>query len=523
MIPPERQRTIGAVALLVVVAVLALAQSWNRWLDPIIDTGRDLYVSEQLSHGTKLYRDVRYQYPPLTPYLLAGVNAIAGSSLAIFTVIGFVQSAIVAFLLWLAIPRWGGFAAAMLFVALSLAGASTWGANFIFPYAYAATIGIAFLLAALVSFLRGRQPLAIAFLVAASWCKLEYAIGAGFIVVVLAVARRIRVAHVVAYAGAMLATIAIAFAIFGTALRSNVFFSSLTQGDVARHFFSNVSGAVEWKTNVLIALVAAAAIAAIAWLMRKRPVLGAIAAVVAACFFTSDSFFRGWGALQYVTLVAGFRKRDSPLLYFAAFSIACTMRIPFNTTPAWYGFALIVPLYALAAYVLFVELPERGVTAKWWFAVIAVICARDLWQQHELYALKAFPITTPRGTFYDVNPDRARVLNELIPSIQGSTLAVFPEGATLNYFTRRPSPLSFYMFTPPETAAAVVEQAVLTEIRRTPPDEIAVVSRDVGEYGFRAFGADYDVALGRYISDRYELKRQWRQPRFQAALFGRKR
>src|SRR5204862_1453481 len=42
-----RGRGAALIALLVVVAVVALAQSWNRWLDPIIDTGRDLYISEQ--------------------------------------------------------------------------------------------------------------------------------------------------------------------------------------------------------------------------------------------------------------------------------------------------------------------------------------------------------------------------------------------------------------------------------------------------------------------------------------------
>lgn len=522
MIPPERQRTIGAVALLVVVAVVALAQSWDRWLDPIIDTGRDLYVSEQLSHGTKLYRDIRYQYPPLTPYLLAGVNAIAGSSLAIFTAIGIVQSAMVAILLWLAVPRWGGFVAALLFLALSFTGTSTWGANFIFPYAYAATIGMAFLLGSLAAFLRGREPVAIALLVAASWCKLEYAIGAVFVVAVLAVARRIRVVSVVAFAAAMAATVAMALALFGPALRDNVLSASLTQGDVARRFFSNVSGAADWKANLFAGLLAAVAIAAIAWLTLERPMLGAVATIAAACLFTSDTFFRGWGALQYVALFAGFRNRNSPLLYFAAFSIACTMRVPFNTTPAWYGFALIVPLYALAAYVLFVELPARGVSAKWWFAVIAVICARDLWSQHEMYALKTFRIATPRGSFYDVNPDRARVLTELIATIQGPTLVVIPEGATLNYFTGHPSPVSYYMFTPPETAGTAPEQAVLAEMRRSPPAEIAVVTRDVSEYGFRGFGLDYDVEVGRYIYENYMLRRQWREPRFQAALFRRK-
>ena len=520
---PERQRTIGAIALLVLVAVVALSQSWSRWLEPIIDTGRDLYVAEQVANGSKLYRDLRYQYPPLTPYLLAGFHRVAGSSLAIFTWFGIAQSALVAWLLWLAVPRWGGVAAALMFLALSFTGASTWGANFIFPYAYAATLGIALLLAALVCFLGDRHAIAVALLVAASWCKLEYAIAAAFVIAVLAVARRLRWTHAVAYAVAMVITTAMAVLVFGPALRDNVLFTSLTEGDIARRFFNNVAGVVEWQRNLLVALVAAIAIAAIAWLMQRRPALGAAAAIVAALVFTSETFFRGWGALQFVALLAGFRNRQSPLLYFAAFSIATTLRVPLNTTPEWYGFALTVPMYALAAHVLFVELPSRGIDARWWFAVIAAISVRDVWHQREMYALKTHAIVTPRGTFYDVNPDRARVLTELIASVSGPTLAVMPEGASINYFTGRRSPLTFYMFTPPETASFAVEQAVVAEMRQSPPDEVVIVSRNVAEYGSRGFGVDYNTQIAAQITENYSVKREWREPRFQAALLERKR
>src|SRR5207247_4068038 len=62
-------REIALIALLVVLVAISLAQSWNRWLDPIIDTGRDLYIPEQIAHGTTLYRDIRYENPPLPRYL----------------------------------------------------------------------------------------------------------------------------------------------------------------------------------------------------------------------------------------------------------------------------------------------------------------------------------------------------------------------------------------------------------------------------------------------------------------------
>jgi len=47
------KRHAGA-AIVVVIAAVALLQSWQRWLHPIIDTGRDLYIPEQLARGAKL-------------------------------------------------------------------------------------------------------------------------------------------------------------------------------------------------------------------------------------------------------------------------------------------------------------------------------------------------------------------------------------------------------------------------------------------------------------------------------------
>ncbi|MCA1734380.1 MAG: hypothetical protein LC732_12365, partial [Acidobacteria bacterium] len=63
----------GELAALAAIASLAawvLALSWNRWLEPIIDLGRDLYIPEAMAGGARLYDDLLYFYPPLTPSIL---------------------------------------------------------------------------------------------------------------------------------------------------------------------------------------------------------------------------------------------------------------------------------------------------------------------------------------------------------------------------------------------------------------------------------------------------------------------
>src|SRR5258708_20942267 len=170
---------IALIVTVIAVAAVAFAQSYARWLDPIIDTGRDLYIPGQIAKGAKLYRDIRYQYPPLAPYLLALITGAIGHSLAAYVAIGIAQSATIAASLWIALRRpLPAFAAMLSFVAICFCGASTWGANFLFPYSYGATMGMALLCIALAAFVHGRNVVAIAALVLASGCKAGYAVAA---------------------------------------------------------------------------------------------------------------------------------------------------------------------------------------------------------------------------------------------------------------------------------------------------------------------------------------------------------
>src|SRR2546426_1643274 len=63
----------------VVSALLALTfYTWARWGDVQIDTGHELYTPSALSNGKLLYRDVWYNYGPLSPYILAALFSLFG-------------------------------------------------------------------------------------------------------------------------------------------------------------------------------------------------------------------------------------------------------------------------------------------------------------------------------------------------------------------------------------------------------------------------------------------------------------
>jgi hypothetical protein len=156
-----------------------------------------------------------------------------------------------------------------------------------------------------------------------------------------------------------------------------------------------------------------------------------------------------------------------------------------------------VPLYVLAAYVLFTFVPSRA-----WIAAFAGASLHALVLAHGAYAKKIYPIVTPRGTIYDASAGRAAAINALGRSGVRS-LVVIPEGLAINYLFAIPTPLKFHTFTPPETADARAEDAILRELETKRPEWIAVVPRDVTEFGSRGFGVDYDQRIAAYLRTHY--------------------
>jgi hypothetical protein len=64
-----------------VVFALLAAASWNRWIEPYVDTGRELMVPWRVAQGERLYRDVQFPHGPLAPWLGAACDRVFGRSL----------------------------------------------------------------------------------------------------------------------------------------------------------------------------------------------------------------------------------------------------------------------------------------------------------------------------------------------------------------------------------------------------------------------------------------------------------
>ncbi|MGH7177554.1 MAG: hypothetical protein ACREJC_09260 [Tepidisphaeraceae bacterium] len=141
-------RVIGVPVLITAVAIVMYLWTRDRWADPVVDFGRELYLPWQVSAGRVLYRDLPHYNGPLSQYCNAAVFSLFGASLRtlqalnliwiavltaaayrVFFVIGERLSVVVAIILMLT-----------LFVFTQLRSEGSF--NFVCPYSHELTHGV---------------------------------------------------------------------------------------------------------------------------------------------------------------------------------------------------------------------------------------------------------------------------------------------------------------------------------------------------------------------------------------------
>ena len=131
---------------------------------------------------------------------------------------------------------------------------------------------------------------------------------------------------------------------------------------------------------------------------------------------------------------------------------------------------------------------------------------------------------TSRGTLY-TDRDRAAVVNRMGAALARNhvtSLAVLPEGMTINYLFRIDTPLTIYSFNPLETSDPRVESGIIDEFEHKRPPWIVITNRDYREMGSRGFGIDHNQRLFAYLNAKYRVADSFREPSCAMVLLARR-
>ena len=225
------------------------------------------------------------------------------------------------------------------------------------------------------------------------------------------------------------------------------------------------------------------------------------------------------------------RDRVEMGLVLGVFAIAMLAKMPMNARIYHYGFVLAMPgvlAMVVACWWVKNEVRRRGGSGVRFAAVpgafLASVAVLHLLLMADVIATKDAPIQTGGTPRLRATSEQAAVFSTMLPEIKArtdgkSTLAVWPEGALVNFLTRRQNATPYTVLIPPEIAM-FGEETILESYRNSPPDFVLFVNRDASEYGVGSFQEGYARRLWQWLRRNYRVIRSVGADLSQSGGFG---
>jgi hypothetical protein len=206
-------------------------------------------------------------------------------------------------------------------------------------------------------------------------------------------------------------------------------------------------------------------------------------------------------------------------LGFALFALGMLFKIVLYARLQQYGFAHAMPALLLTAAAL---INAGALVRAAGVGILLALCAGFL--QLDARQFGARTVSVARGGDHIWADERGRYVTQLLGELarrapSAATLAVYPEGAMLNFLSRHANPTPYPSLMPTEVTT-FGEDAPLRALERHPPDYVVLAQRDTSEFGVKFFGRDYARGVGRFIETHYRPVWLAGAPPFRSDAFG---
>jgi hypothetical protein len=158
--------------------------------------------------------------------------------------------------------------------------------------------------------------------------------------------------------------------------------------------------------------------------------------------------------------------------------------------------------------------PGRIVAAGGGLLVLTLACAAIAAKSNAIRAGQTQPVGTEADRFYafdrEIDPTGTLVdwvVKHLAAAPPAATLLVLPDGLSINFLTRHISPL-------PDVWTSGTEESMVDQLRKAPPDYVALISLNLSEHGILQYGAPESRGrlLLQWVHQNYTEVVSWGQP-----------
>jgi hypothetical protein len=532
----------------------SLAVSWQTWISPFADGGRELDIPARIVAGERVYRDFDYYYGPLAPWLNSLAVRFLGHCFLAIELVGLLLAAGILALLYAATLRAGSATSAMIAVTLTaaLCVGGTPGAALLFPYSFATVLALGGgLIAVFGMMLHSRRSQAVLLffgLSIALLSRIEMGLGLTAILVCSFFlptdpqGRRNPWPPL-----AMGAAWALALSVYAESVRGLTASRLVAQGPLSflhppqewASLYKSVAGLSSpprLAAKLLVSVLLDAGLLSAAWLWaRTRERFPSRGRILQAAW---DSVVIGAGVLlafgsanapggghrgplvspllplpilcacgAFVAFLrSGSEKRRERFLLFA-FAALWALRVEFalsvgSRMNSYCGAALpgVIACAAVSVFdVLAVRAPVPSAfkrSAAVVFGSIGVFFLLRIGMTNQRASLER--TDTPAGSLRLPRSQAAAVTATLRflagASPKGLPLVTLPEAGFFQFLTGRRNPLREEQIIP-GILSGDMESDIIDRLKREPPVVVLVVNRPTVEYGQAAFGRDYGRAL----------------------------
>ena len=267
--------------------------------------------------------------------------------------------------------------------------------------------------------------------------------------------------------------------------------------------------------------------------LKRQIVLFVIIGLASALLWNINPFFKALRPLPFILIFilvkriySWIKTKDNEIceeIGWVLFSLILLVKIFLNVNFYDYGFYLAFPGTAILILILLKYLPEiikkrGGDPVVFKTGMVFILLALT---SYHLY-LTGFYLSQ-KDTRFGYGPDAlmiekgeafvAEQLEEFIDKNlkENEPFLVIPEGVMLNYLFRRPCPIPFYNFMPPELIM-FGEENIINALKEKRPRFVILLPKYMPEYGVEAFGVGYAEKLQKWIKNNYGIIQKIQDP-----------
>ena len=175
----------------------------------------------------------------------------------------------------------------------------------------------------------------------------------------------------------------------------------------------------------------------------------------------------------------------------------------------------------VAAAIMVSEIPQwtgngrgRLVAVAGNLLVLALACGHIAAKSNAIRTGQTQQVGTQADRFYTFDKEidtTGALVDWLVKRLAGAppaaNLLVLPDGLSVNFLTRRTSPL-------PDVWTSGTEESMVERLRQTPPDYVALISENLSEHGILQYGAPGNpgALLLQWVHQNYKEDISWGQP-----------